>query len=153
MFYKTLKPNENRKFKERKRQFKRGKPCAVCGRLLAERKMMVAHIRPASEIPKREALMNAGNWEVRCIECEQRLNREEELRKKKLRKAKRPKKPDRKIVRSRKETRVRRQQQKQREEALDVAMKQDVLNRFNVDMRSRRSKSRGKRRRDDYYAE
>jgi len=40
---------------------------------------MVAHIKPVSEIDDWTALYDQTNWEVRCIGCEQELNRQAQL--------------------------------------------------------------------------
>lgn len=84
VFYKSLSYWDNMKFKKRKRDFKRGKPCAVCGRKFSKDKMMVAHIIPVRELPEYDALYDTTNWEVRCIYCEHRLNREEALKNKRM---------------------------------------------------------------------
>lgn len=82
-FYQSLPYNIARSFKKRKQRFKRGKPCVVCGKRYAPDEMMVAHKRPVSELTDREALYDERNWEVRCIYCEQRLNRQSDIMKKK----------------------------------------------------------------------
>ena len=83
-FYQSLSYWENLWFKRRKKAFKRGKPCAVCGKKYKPAEMMVAHIIPVRELSDYDALYDEANWEVRCIYCEQRLNREEALHKKHL---------------------------------------------------------------------
>lgn len=81
LFYQSLSYWENISFKRRKRAFKRGKPCAICGKNYPPNEMMVAHIIPVRELSDYDALYDTSNWEVRCIYCEQKLNREETLRK------------------------------------------------------------------------
>lgn len=84
LFYQSLSYWENVSFKRRKRAFKRGKPCAICGKKYSNNEMMVAHIIPVRELSDYDALYDTSNWEVRCIYCEQKLNREETLRKNRL---------------------------------------------------------------------
>lgn len=84
LFYQSLSHWENMSFKRRKRAFKRGKPCAICGKNYPSNEMMVAHIIPVRELSDYDALYDTSNWEVRCVHCEQKLNREEVLRKKRL---------------------------------------------------------------------
>lgn len=81
LFYKSLSPWENYRFQRRKRAFKRGKSCAICGKKYNDpSEMMVAHIVPVRELSDYDALHDQSNWEVRCIYCERRLNHEEDLR-------------------------------------------------------------------------
>lgn len=47
--------------------------------MLKPAEMMVAHKVPVRDITDYEALFDTTNWEVRCIPCERRLNREEDL--------------------------------------------------------------------------
>lgn len=79
IFYQTLDYRTNMEFKARKKAFKKGKPCAICGKILKPAEMMVAHKVPVRDITDYEALFDTTNWEVRCIPCERRLNREEDL--------------------------------------------------------------------------
>lgn len=81
IFYQTLKGGIAKDFKLRKRAFKAGKPCAICGARKKHDKMMVAHKVPVSELTDEEALFDETNWEVRCIQCEQKLNRIHDLKK------------------------------------------------------------------------
>lgn len=46
--------------------------------------MMVAHIIPVRELSDYDALYDTSNWEVRCIYCEQKLNREETVKKNRM---------------------------------------------------------------------
>ncbi len=80
LFYKSLTYKESVEFQKRKRKFKAGKPCAICGKTLELENMMVAHLIPACELTDKKALFNEANWEVRCIQCEQKLHHEEQLR-------------------------------------------------------------------------
>ena len=84
LFYQSLSYWENMSFKRRKRAFKRGKSCAICGKKYPNNEMMVAHIIPVRELSDYDALYDTSNWEVRCIYCEQKLNKEETLRKNRL---------------------------------------------------------------------
>lgn len=86
LFYQSLSAYEAFKFRKRKQAFKKGKPCAVCGKTYPKGQMMVAHIIPVRQLSDYEALYDSKNWEVRCIYCEHRLNREEALRKNRLEK-------------------------------------------------------------------
>ena len=74
-FYQSLPYKVQRSFKIRKKRFKKNKPCAICGRRYPSDEMMVAHIKPVSELTDWEALYDIKNWEVRCIYCERELNR------------------------------------------------------------------------------
>ena len=80
LFYKSLSAYEALKFRKRKQAFKKGKPCAVCGKTYPKGQMMVAHIIPVRQLTDYDALYDTSNWEVRCIYCERRLNREETLK-------------------------------------------------------------------------
>lgn len=84
LFYQSLSYWENMSFKRRKRAFKRGKPCAICGKKYPNNEMMVAHIIPVRELSDYDALYDTSNWEVRCIYCEQKLNREETVKKNRM---------------------------------------------------------------------
>lgn len=86
LFYQSLSAYEAFKFKKRKQAFKKGKPCAVCGKTYPKGQMMVAHIIPVRQLSDYDALYDSKNWEVRCIYCERRLNKEETLRKNRLEK-------------------------------------------------------------------
>lgn len=77
-FYNSLDIRTNMQFKRRKKRFKRGKPCAICGKKYAEEEMMVAHLTPVSDLSTYAALYDQSNWEVRCIHCEHELNRQED---------------------------------------------------------------------------
>ena len=79
-FYETLPLEINRDFKARKKAFKKGKSCAICGRKLPPAEMMVAHKIPVRDLPDCEALYDTTNWEVRCIECERKHNQMEDRR-------------------------------------------------------------------------
>lgn len=77
-FYQSLDYTTNHDFKLRKKRFKRGKPCCICGKIYSQGKMMVAHKTPVRELTDWEALYDQTNWEVRCIYCERRLNQAED---------------------------------------------------------------------------
>lgn len=79
LFYDTLDKDTNFDFKRRKKAFKKGKPCAICGKRLVSELMMVAHKVPVSELSDYDALYDTTNWEVRCIGCERELNRQAQL--------------------------------------------------------------------------
>lgn len=79
LFYDTLDKDTNFDFKRRKKAFKKGKPCAICGKRLVSELMMVAHKVPVSELSDYDALYDQTNWEVRCIGCERELNRQAQL--------------------------------------------------------------------------
>ncbi len=81
MFYRSLTGHTAGKFQKRKKKYKEGKPCAVCGRLLKPEYMMVAHLTPARELTDEEALFDETNWEVRCLDCEHKFNRREQMQK------------------------------------------------------------------------
>lgn len=76
-FYQSLPYSVARDFKWRKKKFKRGKHCAICGKRYSPAEMMVAHIIPVAELTDWEALYDTSNWEVRCIYCEQEHNKKE----------------------------------------------------------------------------
>lgn len=78
LFYESLGKKANFAFKARKKAFKKNKPCAICGRKLPSDEMMVAHIRPVSELSDFDALYDMSNWEVRCVYCERELNKEKD---------------------------------------------------------------------------
>lgn len=82
LFYQSLSYWDNLMFKRRKKAFKRGKPCAVCGKKYKPSEMMVAHIVPVRQLSDYDALYDTTNWEVRCIYCERRLNHQEAQQKK-----------------------------------------------------------------------
>lgn len=86
-FYKSLSFPEAIAFHRRKQQFKKGKPCAICGKTFPSDKMMVAHIIPVRELSDYDALYDTSNWQVRCIMCEHSMNHVENLRKGQLKKA------------------------------------------------------------------
>lgn len=79
LFYDNLDKNTNLDFKRRKKAFKRGKNCAICGKRYVSDMMMVAHLKPVSEIPDEEALYDTTNWQVRCIFCERALNHKKDV--------------------------------------------------------------------------
>lgn len=83
-FYESLDWRTSRQFKARKKRFKHGKPCAICGKKYPEDQMMVAHKKPARELSDWDALYDQTNWEVRCIYCEQRMNKIEDRAKQDL---------------------------------------------------------------------
>lgn len=76
LFYESLDRETAFAFKARKKKFKKGKPCAICGRIYNMDEMMVAHTKPVSELSDYDALYDTNNWEVRCIYCERKQNRE-----------------------------------------------------------------------------
>lgn len=78
LFYKSLGFKTNYAFKKRKQAFKKGKPCAICGNIYPSDEMMVAHKTPVRDIEDWEALNDESNWEVRCIECERKLTKQED---------------------------------------------------------------------------
>ena len=78
-FYETLDFRTNAQFKARKKAFKKGKPCSICGKLYSSDKMMVAHKIPVRELSDWDALYDQDNWEVRCIYCEREANRKEDI--------------------------------------------------------------------------
>lgn len=82
-FYHTLRGAIAADFKRRKRAFKAGKSCAICGQRKRPSEMMVAHIKPVRELNDYEALYDTSNWEVRCIDCERRISRIEDIRRSK----------------------------------------------------------------------
>lgn len=73
-FYQSLPYPVQRAFKKRKQRFKRGKPCAICGKIYPPDEMMVAHKKPVYQLTDWEALHDTNNWEVRCIYCERQYN-------------------------------------------------------------------------------
>lgn len=79
LFYDTLDKDTNFDFKRRKKAFKQGKPCAICGKKLVSDMMMIAHKIPVSELSDEDALYDISNWEVRCIFCERELNKKKDL--------------------------------------------------------------------------
>ena len=85
-FYSSLPPVEKEMFRLRKQEFKKGKPCAICGKKLKDGEMMVAHLTPVRELSDYDAVRDTTNWEVRCIYCERRLNQEEDKERNRLRK-------------------------------------------------------------------
>lgn len=76
LFYESLPKKTAFAFKARKKAFKKNKPCAICGRKYPSDEMMVAHIRPVSELSDFDALYDMSNWEVRCVYCERKMNME-----------------------------------------------------------------------------
>lgn len=81
LFYESLNKRAALNFKARKKAFKKNKPCAICGRKYPSDEMMVAHIKPVSDISDFDALYDMSNWQVRCIYCERKLNMEKKWRK------------------------------------------------------------------------
>lgn len=77
-FYETLPFEVNMEFKRRKKEFKRGKACAICGKRYHPHDMMVAHKIPVRDLSDMEALYDTSNWEVRCIYCERDHNKKED---------------------------------------------------------------------------
>ena len=78
LFYQSLSFKKKVAFQRAKQTFKKNKPCAVCGKRFPGEQMMVAHIIPARNLAEEAALFDTTNWEVRCIECERRLNQQED---------------------------------------------------------------------------
>lgn len=78
LFYESLPRKTVFAFKARKKAFKRNKPCAICGCRYPSEEMMVAHVKPVSELSDYEALYDIKNWEVRCIYCERKNNKEKD---------------------------------------------------------------------------
>lgn len=76
LFYESLPKKTAFAFKARKKAFKKNKSCAICGRKYPSDEMMVAHIRPVSELSDFDALYDMSNWEVRCVYCERKMNME-----------------------------------------------------------------------------
>lgn len=76
LFYESLSKDVNLAFKAHKKAFKKGKPCAICGKLYPSGEMMVAHKKPVSELNDYDALFDTVNWEVRCVYCEHEYNKE-----------------------------------------------------------------------------
>lgn len=76
LFYESLPKKTAFAFKARKKAFKKNKSCAICGRKYHSDEMMVAHIRPVSELSDFDALYDMSNWEVRCVYCERKMNME-----------------------------------------------------------------------------
>lgn len=79
LFYQSLPYGVARSFKRRKKKFKRGKPCAICGKIYPSDEMMVAHKKPVEKLTDWEALYDVKNWEVRCIYCERDYNRKNDI--------------------------------------------------------------------------
>ena len=79
MFYQSLNKKTQLAFKKRKKAFKKGKPCAICGKIYPSDEMMVAHKIPVSQLTDQAALYDTKNWEVRCIWFEREYNRQEDL--------------------------------------------------------------------------
>lgn len=74
IFYQTLDYRTNMEFKARKKAFKKGKPCAICGKMLKPAEMMVAHLVPVDKLTDEQALYDTNNWSCRCIYCERKQN-------------------------------------------------------------------------------
>lgn len=53
-------------WKIQQREFKAGKPCAVCNRKFAHAKMTVDHIIPKAYYEDR---YDTRNWQVLCLDC------------------------------------------------------------------------------------
>lgn len=75
VFYQSLDKKTALAFKKRKKDFKKGKSCSVCGKKYPMYEMMVAHIKPVTELTDAEALYDTTNWVVKCIYCEQKYNK------------------------------------------------------------------------------
>ena len=74
VFYQSMSKSQAMAFKKRKKAFKKGKPCAICGKTYPSDQMMVAHIIPVTELTDAQALYDTRNWSVRCIWCERAEN-------------------------------------------------------------------------------
>lgn len=81
IFYRSLPKEVALDFKKRKKQFKKGKPCAICGKIFPPDRMMVAHKTPVTDLSDHDALYDTTNWEVRCVPCEQAENRRKDREK------------------------------------------------------------------------
>lgn len=75
VFYESLNKKTALAFKKRKRAFKKGKCCSICGKKYPMDEMMVAHIIPVTELTDLEALYDTSNWSVRCLTCEREYNK------------------------------------------------------------------------------
>ena len=78
IFYESLTRSQAFAFKARKKAFKKNKPCAICGKIYPSDEMMVAHLKPVSELSDYDALFDTTNWEVRCVYCEHQYNKEKD---------------------------------------------------------------------------
>lgn len=76
MFYESLDANADlsRLFKNIKRQFKHGQPCANCGQKLKKHLMTVDHIKDVED-PSVDPF-DMTNWQVLCMPCHKQKNRE-----------------------------------------------------------------------------
>ena len=53
-------------WKIQQREFKQGKPCAICNRKFAHAKMTVDHVIPKAYYEDR---YDTSNWQVLCLKC------------------------------------------------------------------------------------
>lgn len=67
VFYKSMSRLKSEKFKEYKRRFKRGKPCAHCGKRLPSSQMSIDHIIPIEQF--NGSPYDKSNWQVLCLPC------------------------------------------------------------------------------------
>ncbi len=74
VFYQSMSKSQAMAFKKRKKAFKKGKPCAICGKTYPSDQMMVAHIIPVTELTDAQALYDTRNWSVHCLACERQQN-------------------------------------------------------------------------------
>ena len=83
LFYESMAahPELDKYFKEIKRAFKHGQPCAKCGRRLKKHLMTVDHIRDVENLDVDPFDMT--NWQVLCMDCHRAKNREKMLNKNK----------------------------------------------------------------------
>lgn len=78
-FYETLPKSVNLAFKRRKKNFKRGKDCAICGKKLHRQEdRYVDHIIPVYMLNDYEALYNQDNWQVLCLDCKKEKDRNDQ---------------------------------------------------------------------------
>jgi len=66
-FYKMMPKNQSLKFTKFKKKFKKGKPCAYCGKILASQQMSVDHIIPLEQF--NGSPFDTKNWQVLCLPC------------------------------------------------------------------------------------
>lgn len=74
LFYQAMamNPELDRYFKEMKRAFKHGQPCAKCGARLKKHLMTVDHIRDVENTDVDPFDMT--NWQVLCMRCHRQKN-------------------------------------------------------------------------------
>ena len=80
-FYKMMPKNQSFKFTKFKKKFKKGKPCAHCGKILASQQMSVDHIIPLEQF--NGSPFDTENWQVLCLPCHRtktKLENEESLK-------------------------------------------------------------------------